>query len=1011
MRVGREQHRDECRDALRTWVRGVVDEAGGGAFLLVEGEPGAGRTSFLRGAVADAAALGCGVRYGAAEALGTGLPLRAALDCLHPAGPGRARALALLREASRSAEPGGALLAAVDLLAADVEEWCARRPLLLALDDLQWADPASLLLWRHLARAARRLPLMLLTARRRLPRRAGVEELCASLGGGPGGRTLRLEPLTGAESATLVREVLGAPPGPRLREAAGHAGGNPRLLRELLAHWSGIIEVGGGSAELTVPVAELPPPPESATREAGRLPPAAVATLRHAALLGPAFTARELALVRDLPVRDLLADLEAPLLAGVLEPGPLPAGPPAGEDEALRFRQPAVRLALYAELPPAARTVLHQDAARTFAEAGLDPARTAGHLLAGGPLDRWAVRWTAESAQALVATAPETAAALLRRAVDQTEDRAADRIGGQGRAPYREALEDGLADAALMLRRPESVELLRMLRERARDPGRRAALSFKLVSALMIQGDMARSLEVTEEALAGEVPDAEASDREVPDAEDPGARMRLRLEACRVLALADLHRPEEAYALAGPLVARARLLGDPLCGAEAEHAMSFALFHLNRGRESLRHMAAGIAYARRSPAANDMRLLLLANQAEGHLRFDEPHAAAAALREARRLAARTGSTGRLVVTEALLADLRYRLGDWDAALAGLARAEATPVSDGWLPVLTRGLRALILGHRGEQESARAELAALGPAAYEPPAARRHTVHVLLARALLAERDGSPREALEALLPALEDGVDEAVASDRPWALSEAVRLALEDRDAATARSALAACARAAAALPEQPGPALALLRCRGLFAQDPELLAESAALARGGLVAGQTLEDLAVARAWHGDLPAARSALAGAVASYELLGARWDIARADARLRSLGVRRGSRAARRRPARGWEALTPAELKVALLVARGRTNPEIASALFLSRRTVQTHVSHILAKLEVRSRAEVAVIVAGQEGTQGPQGVVRTGLDRADGHSEHFGGLADAGPAEVDEQEHGPVVGAE
>lgn len=69
--------------------------------------------------------------------------------------------------------------------------------------------------------------------------------------------------------------------------------------------------------------------------------------------------------------------------------------------------------------------------------------------------------------------------------------------------------------------------------------------------------------------------------------------------------------------------------------------------------------------------------------------------------------------------------------------------------------------------------------------------------------------------------------------------------------------------------------------------------------------------------------------------------------------------------------GWEALTPAELKVALLVAQGRSNPEIASALFLSRRTVQTHVSHILAKLQVRSRAAVAAQAAARpEGAPGP-----------------------------------------
>ncbi|MDX3534483.1 hypothetical protein PV721_08895 [Streptomyces sp. MB09-01] len=61
---------------------------------------------------------------------------------------------------------------------------------------------------------------------------------------------------------------------------------------------------------------------------------------------------------------------------------------------------------------------------------------------------------------------------------------------------------------------------------------------------------------------------------------------------------------------------------------------------------------------------------------------------------------------------------------------------------------------------------------------------------------------------------------------------------------------------------------------------------------RGGwpLVLGHTLEDLAVAGAWHGDLAGARSALTRAAAAYEDLGARWDIARADSRLRSLGVR-------------------------------------------------------------------------------------------------------------------------
>ena len=76
-----------------------------------------------------------------------------------------------------------------------------------------------------------------------------------------------------------------------------------------------------------------------------------------------------------------------------------------------------------------------------------------------------------------------------------------------------------------------------------------------------------------------------------------------------------------------------------------------------------------------------------------------------------------------------------------------------------------------------------------------------------------------------------------------------------------------------------------------------------------------------------------------------------------ARLRVLGVRRGSRSRHRSAMSGWAALTPTEQRVASLVREGRTNPEIAAALFVSPRTVQTHVSHILAKLGLRSRIEV------------------------------------------------------
>jgi DNA-binding NarL/FixJ family response regulator len=91
---------------------------------------------------------------------------------------------------------------------------------------------------------------------------------------------------------------------------------------------------------------------------------------------------------------------------------------------------------------------------------------------------------------------------------------------------------------------------------------------------------------------------------------------------------------------------------------------------------------------------------------------------------------------------------------------------------------------------------------------------------------------------------------------------------------------------------------------------------------------------------------------------YASLGAAADVARLQARFRAHGIRRGPHAKHRQARSGWDSLTPTEIKVAALVERGLSNPEIAAKLLLSRRTVATHVSHILKKLDVHSRIDIA-----------------------------------------------------
>jgi DNA-binding CsgD family transcriptional regulator len=68
--------------------------------------------------------------------------------------------------------------------------------------------------------------------------------------------------------------------------------------------------------------------------------------------------------------------------------------------------------------------------------------------------------------------------------------------------------------------------------------------------------------------------------------------------------------------------------------------------------------------------------------------------------------------------------------------------------------------------------------------------------------------------------------------------------------------------------------------------------------------------------------------------------------------------RHARGERKRPSRGWESLTPTELRVVELVAEGLTNPQIGQRMFISRGTVKVHLSHIFAKLNMTTRAELA-----------------------------------------------------
>ncbi|GAA3458557.1 BTAD domain-containing putative transcriptional regulator [Saccharothrix longispora] len=389
---------------LRSLVTDVLD--GRGAAVWLEGEPGIGKSALLARSLADAADRGCQVGWAAADELGMRFPLHVLMECLDVA------------PASPDAHPDGGwgptdpVAAAVDRLLALVDRTCARSPLVLVVDDLQWADDASVVLWHRLAAVTHQLPLLLVAALRPDPGRPELARVRRGVEARRG-HVAALGPLAADEAEQLVGHIVGARPGAVLRGLVGRAAGNPLYLREV-AHAlvrRDAVRVVAGVADVDAAAAdEVPPSLLSAVgRSLDVLSAEARDVLRSAALLGVEFRVPELAAVTGRPVLDLAHPLDEAVAAAVV----VEAG------EHLAFRHPYLRMALHDSLSTPVRTALHRQAAEALASAGAPVERVAEHLVAEPvPVDAWVLAWLVAHHATLVERTPRAAADLLARAAD-----------------------------------------------------------------------------------------------------------------------------------------------------------------------------------------------------------------------------------------------------------------------------------------------------------------------------------------------------------------------------------------------------------------------------------------------------------------------------------------------------------------------------------------------------------------------------------------------------------------
>jgi DNA-binding CsgD family transcriptional regulator/tetratricopeptide (TPR) repeat protein len=926
--------------------------------VAVLGEPGIGKSHLLATALARADDPRTVIARGWASEFERQLPFGVVIDALdaHLGSVAPAR-LASLGDAERSmlarvfpsladmkgpgSRPGtpGALNHAVSAL---LELLAADHPLVLVLDDLHWADQASVELVVHLLhRSPRGAELLLAFRPGSAPRLLNHAVQAAAARGAC--TAIELGPITREEAEPLLARIRGSE---RRDGIYREAGGNPFYLQQLAR------TVSTGSAPSDV--GGLPDIPAAVARalagELAELPARTRTVADAAAVAGEPFSYELVSAIAELDPGTVREALDEAVGRGLLATTPVPG--------AFVFRHPIVRRATYASAPPAWRLGAHERAAAALETVGVPASNRAHHIELSGRTDPPAVALLIEAGRASARVAPASAARWYRAALRTFPDDAPAEQQLMLLAPLAGALT---AAGALEPARQTLQRILELIpREQTALRGR-PLVALALIERLLGSGDTARPMLASAiELSAGESsPQVAALELELAAdryfaADWPAMAFRaeaalarsqrcddvtLRAAAAAVLALAEVNQGRVKDAARRIDVAAAQL--DALPDSElrlhlgAVHWVGWCEHHLERFDAVLRHYDRGLALG----GASGQRHLLIPML----LGCVITHAWCGELAAANEQAEQAIESAQLVAAKPLI-DLTAALRCWLAVRAGGLPAAVSACSPG--PPIhggPGGVHALLtqcwlgeaLIEHGDVAGGRKAIVEVagGPElpAIEP--SQRAYFCELLTRAELAGRSRAAAEhwagladASAAVLP---------LAGPRTWALRARAELALAAGEPGTAAElALASVAAAGVTHP--------------LERERSRLLAGRALAAAREPRAADLLEQ---ARVTLGDFGADRLA-----------------AHAARDLRSLG--RHVAPAARPPGRhphgpGALALLSArELEVAQLVAEHLTNREIAERLVLSPKTIERHMDHIFTKLGVSSRGALARLVLSQ-----------------------------------------------
>ncbi|HMJ03007.1 MAG TPA: AAA family ATPase [Conexibacter sp.] len=921
---------------------------GTGGLVLVEGPAGIGKTSLVaaareRAAEQELRVLGAragelerNLAYGVVRQL-----LERELAAAPPAereellsGSAALAAVALGTGDAPSAAPSAAdatfsILHGLYWLCANL---AARRPLLIAVDDVHWCDAASLRFLVYLATRVDELPIALLVTGR--PHEPGAERaLVDQLVTTRAAELVRPAALSVAATERVVAAGLERDVAAAFVQACHEAtGGNPFLLRELV----GALRQDGLSAdEHDVPrLRELRPHTVSRSLmlRLARMPPAAGRIASAIAVLGGDVELHVAAQLADVDEARAAQAVDALVAAEILAPA-----------RPLAFVHPLVRGAIYADVGPGERAAAHARAADQLLAAGAPPARIAPHLLESTPSGRDAVVAVLRTAAdaALAQGAADIAVRYLQRAVDER----------QGRAEGELLCELGTAEFTSGEQPEAALAHLRAGLPSIADAERRADAWLALSRTTMSYVGVPQAVVVLERAL------------EDLDGLDGERRLRLEVELtclgvthaqshARAAARIDRRSGEVETILGDTLTERLLLCNHAYRGGQRG-------VDAPRTRELCRRAFAGGALTHSEGTDSSA-----VNQALYVLVFADAHDdARASIDAALAEASARGSAWGFSAASMMRAMVGYFAGELAAAEADARQALATPGFPPFAAPAVCALLALTLVERGALDRAEAAVTQGGCGPELPPIV--HMEPLFFARARLHLACGRDAQALADLH---EYGARcERVGAQNPWFPWRA--------EAAVAHARLGEHARATELADEQlriarawgtPSALGVALRAHGLVAGGREgiVLLHDAERALADspvrLEHAHTLVELGAMLRRDGRRTAAREPLRAGLESARRCGATALVERAHEELVAAGAR-----PRRLMFSGAESLTASERRVASMAAGGRSNREIAQALFVTVKTVENHLHRTYGKLGIDSRERLAQALAGDD----------------------------------------------